>query len=120
MLRQGILQSIGTAAVVGLVTAPVLAGGGDKIHPSPAERLSSAHASQPPSQSTPSYAAPRLSISMTVSAPPAPGAPGFYVTLRSPEGSLRRFEVEGGQAAIHTHQVIVRAGQSVTVRWAPR
>jgi hypothetical protein len=44
----------------------------------------------------------------------------YYVTLRGPDGQVRRFPVEGGPASIHYTQVVVRPGQSVTIQVAAR
>jgi hypothetical protein len=53
-----------------------------------------------------------------VVAPPAPVAEEpLSVDLRGPDGQIRRFPVEGGRAAIQTTQVVLRPGESVTIRW---
>jgi hypothetical protein len=39
------------------------------------------------------------------------------VNLRSPDGQVRRFPVEGGLKAIEVTRVVIRPGQSVTIRW---
>jgi hypothetical protein len=57
-------------------------------------------------------------VSVTVSvAPPKPEVKPMVVSIRGPEGEVRKFPVEGGEAAIEVRQVILHAGQSVTIRW---
>lgn len=62
---------------------------------------------------------PRLTITVSVRPKGFHPVEPVYVTIRSPGGVARRFALEGGQAAIRTQQVIVKAGQSLTIRWAP-
>ena len=45
-------------------------------------------------------------------------APALYVDLRGPDGSVRRFPVEGGRAAIQTQTVTVHAGEALTLHLA--
>jgi hypothetical protein len=61
-------------------------------------------------------------VAVTV-VPPAPTRPAkapVYVNLRGPDGQTRRFLVEGGAAAIEAPQLVLRPGQSVTIRFAAR
>jgi hypothetical protein len=59
----------------------------------------------------------RVAISV-VATPPQPAQEPVYVNLRGPDGQVRRFPVEGGRAAIQSAPVVVlRPGQSVTIRW---
>jgi hypothetical protein len=39
------------------------------------------------------------------------------VSIQGPDGEVRQFPVEGGAAAIETRQVVLHAGQSLTIRW---
>jgi len=56
-------------------------------------------------------------VSITVTPPTPAAADPVSVDLRGPDGQIRRFPVEGGRAAIQTSQVVIRAGESVTIRW---
>jgi hypothetical protein len=56
-------------------------------------------------------------FSVTVTIPSAPPRKPVYVDLRGPDGQVRRFLVEGGRAAIQFQQVVLRPGQSLTIRW---
>jgi hypothetical protein len=40
----------------------------------------------------------------------------LVVSLRGPDGEVRRFPVEGGRSAIETYQVVLRPGTSITIR----
>jgi hypothetical protein len=59
----------------------------------------------------------RVAVSVVRPAPPRPAQAPLYVNLRGPDGQTRRFLVEGGRAAIESPQVVLRPGQSVTIRW---
>jgi hypothetical protein len=58
----------------------------------------------------------RMTIQVAPAAPQPTKAP-LEVNLRGPDGQVRRFPVEGGYAAIRWTQVVIRPGQSVTIRW---
>ena len=53
---------------------------------------------------------------VTVSTPPEPKP--LYVDIRGPEGQVRSFAVAGGAATIHTRDIVVRAGETATIRLA--
>jgi hypothetical protein len=58
-----------------------------------------------------------VTISLTVPAPATPGAAdGAYISLRGPDGQLRRFAVEGGAEAVSSRVVVLRPGESLTIR----
>jgi hypothetical protein len=59
----------------------------------------------------------RLVVSITAPAEAArpPSAP-LYVDIRGPDGSVRTFPVEGGRAAIQPQTVIIRPGETMTVK----
>jgi hypothetical protein len=60
-----------------------------------------------------------VTISVVLPAPAQPTREQLTVNLRGPDGQMRRFPVEGGRSAIQTPPVLVlRSGQSVTIRWA--
>jgi hypothetical protein len=46
----------------------------------------------------------------------APEPAPVYVTVRGPDGELRRFPLEGGREAIQTRQIVVRPGESATLQ----
>jgi hypothetical protein len=54
-------------------------------------------------------------LTVVVKAPPQP-AP-LAVNLRGPDGTVRRFPLEGGREAIQSREVIVHAGESATFRF---
>jgi hypothetical protein len=56
-----------------------------------------------------------VTITVTPVQVPATEEP-LVVSIRGLDGSVRRFPVEGGTAAIQTEQITLRAGQSVTVQ----
>jgi hypothetical protein len=56
-----------------------------------------------------------VSVAVTVARQPTKGS--IEVNLRGPDGQLRRFPVEGGREAIEYEQIVLRPGQSVTIRW---
>jgi hypothetical protein len=56
-------------------------------------------------------------VSVVVALPPQPAKKPVYVNLRGPDGQVRRFLVEGGRAAIQYRQVVLRPGQSLSIRW---
>jgi hypothetical protein len=60
-----------------------------------------------------------VTISIAVPATPTPGAPDEgYISLRGPDGQTRRFAVEGGREALSSRVVVLRPGDSVTIRLA--
>jgi hypothetical protein len=84
------------------------------------------HAPQPtyqplppaPPPPTPHWGASTVSVSVAVNPTPRPAPEPYYVNIRGPDGQVRRFPVEGGPAAIQSPSVVVlRPGQSVTIRW---
>jgi hypothetical protein len=57
-----------------------------------------------------------VTISVTPSAsPPAAGESG-YISLRGPDGQVRRFAVEGGAAELSSRVIVLRPGESLTIR----
>jgi hypothetical protein len=62
-------------------------------------------------------AAPQSLVLSVVVTPPQPAAEPLTVDLRGPDGQVRRFVVEGGLDAIQYAPVVLRPGQSVTLRW---
>jgi hypothetical protein len=81
------------------------------------EHARSGSTSQRSAQPTPAVVVRPAAVSIVV-APPAPVVEEpLAVDLRGPDGQIRRFPVEGGRAAIQTTQVVLRPGESVTIRW---
>jgi hypothetical protein len=55
-------------------------------------------------------------VEVTVTGPPpAPEAAPVYVTIRGPDGELRRFPLEGGREALQSRVIVVRPGESATI-----
>lgn len=80
------------------------------------------HARVRPATQTPAaavvFAPPATSFVVVVTTPVEP----YTVTLRGSDGGVRRFPVEGGPAAIEYRSapVVLRPGQSVTLRWVAK
>jgi hypothetical protein len=61
----------------------------------------------------------QVTVSVASPTPSEPAPETGLVALRGPDGQVRRFAVEGGLTALQSPQVvIIRPGQSVTIRWA--
>jgi len=102
----------GFVAAFLLLTPPVLAGG--RVH-SPTQATTYATSVATTVVRTPSQA---VSISIVVTPPTTPVNDPLSVRLRGPDGQVRRFPVEGGRDAIRfAPTVVLRPGQSVTIRW---
>jgi hypothetical protein len=102
------------AAVFVLPSRVAVAGGVALSNPDPG------YARSAPSQAKRApvvYSAPGAGVSVRVSIPGQPAKAPVYVTLRGPDGTMRRFLVEGGREAIQSSQVVLRPGQSMTIRW---
>jgi hypothetical protein len=56
-------------------------------------------------------------FSVVVTTPIHPPSKPFYVSLRGPDGQVRRFPVEGGPAAIRYREVVLRPGETLTIHW---
>ncbi|MCC6420199.1 MAG: hypothetical protein IT429_18345 [Gemmataceae bacterium] len=78
------------------------------------QRRQQAAAPQPASLPAPVPRAPTPAGLDVVVTAPAAAAPA-YITLRGPDGEVRRFALQGGATAFQTRQIVVRPGQSVTV-----
>src|SRR5262245_42237853 len=57
-----------------------------------------------------------VSVTRPAEQPAAPTAAPLLVDIRGPDGTVRTFPVEGGRAAIQTQTVIVRPGETMTLR----
>ena len=75
--------------------------------------------SQYPSVSIPRALPLAQSISVVVTAASQAATEPLYVDIRSPDGQMRRFPVEGGRATIQYRQAILHPGDMLTIRWAP-
>jgi len=104
----------GLTAAFLLLTSPVLAG--DRVRSSSQSTSSSRFAPAPVAVYRP--ASQSVSISVVVTPPADAAKDPLSVRLRGPDGQVRQFPVEGGRAAIqYVRPVVLRAGQSVTIRW---
>jgi len=93
-----------------LTATPVLAG--DRVH-APSQTVSR---SQP--RSVP-FLRPVLlpvTISLSLVDPAQAAFETPYITLRGPDGLLRRFALEGGPDEVSSRVVVLQPGQSLTVR----
>jgi len=88
---------------------------GDRVHTRPRPAAQPQPAATPPVRT----AMLPLTVSIMIAAPSTSMLEEAYVSLRGPDGQLRRFPVEGGHAAIHYRQTILRPGESLTVLWTP-
>jgi hypothetical protein len=57
-----------------------------------------------------------VTISLTPAAPAPAGGEGAYISLRGPDGQVRRFAVEGGAEAVSARVVVLRPGESLTIQ----
>ncbi len=101
---------VSTAALL-LTAGPALAGREGPPSPPP-----------PPAKAAPPALAPRPRaipgpIQVTVTVPVGPRAQ--FVTLRTADGKVRRFEVEGGPGTVQVRQITVHPGESVTLNAPP-
>jgi hypothetical protein len=111
--------AIPLAAAVLLTATPAFAG--EHVR---SARRSTVPASAAAAPAAPAYASASRAAVVTVSwsmpTPAATQAPQTAVSLRGPDGQTRRYVVEGGALAIQTRQVVVRAGESVTIQVTAR
>jgi hypothetical protein len=102
------------AAVFLLSSRPAAAGGTALSNPDPYY----ARRAKPQPVVVPVYRpAAGVAVGVQVTIPGQPAKAPVYVNLQGPDGQKRRFLVEGGREAIQTQQVVIRPGQSVTLRW---
>jgi hypothetical protein len=108
-LEQGVLFAAGFL----LLAPPVLAG----------EVVRAAKRPTAPSRPAPVpvVRAPSRPVVLVVSLrTPARAAPEpVYVDLRGPDGSVRSVVLEGARDVIQSPQLVLRPGDSVTLRWGP-
>jgi len=117
MSRRDVPFVKGAALVVAafLLAAPqVLAG--DRAH---APRQPTVRPQPAPAPVVRQASAP-VSISLTFAAPAQPATETAYINLRSPDGQLRRFAVEGGPEAVSSRVVVLRPGESLTIQLTVR
>jgi len=103
--------ALGTLVAALLLGAPALAG--DRVR-APSRPTTGA---QPASAPVARVPAQPVTISFVVTQPSQPAREPLSVALRGPDGQVRRFVVEGGLSAIQYRQVVLRPGQSVSIRW---
>jgi len=63
---------------------------------------------------------PPVTIAVAVTVPTQAAPEPASVTLRGPDGQVRRFAVEGGADALPSRVVILRPGESLTIPLAAR
>jgi hypothetical protein len=63
---------------------------------------------------------PPVTISVAVTAPAEAAPQPANLSLRGPDGQIRRFAVEGGADALPSRVVILRPGESLTIPLAAR
>jgi hypothetical protein len=117
-----LLKGPALLAVASLLAASeVLAGGGVRTGAgwsSPQLSGSPSRQSQPVPAAQARIGQQPVTVAVGVAAAPSqPATESAYVNLRGPDGQVRRFPLEGGRAAIRPSQVIIYAGQSVTIQW---
>ena len=61
-------------------------------------------------------AAATVNISIAAAAPAPTANEAAYVNLRGPNGQLRRFAVVGGPEALSSRVIVLRPGESLTIR----
>jgi len=107
---------IGTAAVLVaavFLATPAAVEAGDRVHAASRPIIGAAPAPAPAIRVGPPLA---FSLVVRLFEPIAPEPAS--ITLRGPDGSVRRFAVEGGHDAIDVPRVVLRPGDSLTLRWA--
>jgi hypothetical protein len=57
-----------------------------------------------------------VTIEIAVTTPVEPASDNAVIRLRGPDGQVRRFAVEGGPEALASRIVILRPGESITLR----
>jgi hypothetical protein len=106
-------QGVLFAAAFLLPAPPVLAG--DVFHAAKPPTAPSRPAPVPVVR-----AAPRPVALVVMLPTPARAAPEtVYVDLRGPDGSVRRFPLEGARNVIQPPQLALRPGDSLTLHWRP-
>jgi hypothetical protein len=71
-----------------------------------------------PARGTDTPAAPATEVHIAIAVPASPNPPAA-IAIRGPDGEVRRFPVEGGQAALRSTVIVVRPGDRVTVQLIP-
>jgi hypothetical protein len=107
--RVSFAGAAGLAAAALLAVAPPVVAGDTYRAPPPAPQ--STRPAAPRVVFVPAPPAVSVSVSVTPQRPPAP----YFVSIRGPDGQVRRFPVAGGRATIQQPSVVVlRPGTSVT------
>jgi hypothetical protein len=57
-----------------------------------------------------------VTISLTPAAPAPAESGAAYISLRGPDGQVRRFAVEGGAAEVSARVIVLRPGESLTIQ----
>jgi hypothetical protein len=76
--------------------------------------------SRPAPASAPRPVVTSVTVAVTVTTPTQPAPQPAYLSLRGPDGQVRRFALEGGADALSSRVVILRPGESLTIPLASR
>jgi hypothetical protein len=111
--RVPFVKEAALVAAAFLLSAPLLSAG-ERVH----TRARPAAPTQPAGPVAVAASATSFAVVVTSTRPAEP----YYVTIRGPDGEVRRFPVEGGPAAIQYQSapVVLRPGESVTLRLVAR
>lgn len=76
---------------------------------------------RPAPSSPPRYSASSLTVNVNVPDAPMPAsAPVTYITIRGPEGEVRRFPLARGVEVVYRRgQIVLRPGESTSIRLTP-
>ena len=110
---QGVLY----AAAFLLAAPPVLAG--DVYHTAKPPTAPSRPAPVPVVRAAPRPVALVVEVVAVLPTSPRAAPEPVYVDLRGPDGSVRRFLLEGARDAIQSPQLVLRPGDSLTLHWRP-
>jgi hypothetical protein len=116
MSRRGVLFVKGAVLLAALLlTAPQVLGG---EHVRAADQRA-ARPQPAPAPVTRLVATP-VTIALTAVAPTQAPTESAYISLRGPDGQLRRFAVEGGPDAVSSRVIVLRPGDSLTIQLAAK
>jgi hypothetical protein len=109
------IANAGVVLAAAFLMMPLEALAGDRVH-APSRPTTSS----PPAPTPIVRALPQVGVlTVGVEGVLQPATEALFVDIRGPDGQLRRFPVEGGNAAIQYRQVTLRRGEMLTIRWTP-
>jgi hypothetical protein len=112
MAWQGVRLTTGAAVLAAFVLAVPSLLAGDRVHAG----NQTVPRSQTVAYSSPRVASAPVTIAVVVAEPAAAANEETYINLRGPDGQMRRFAVEGGREALSSRVVVLRPGESLTIR----